>query len=194
MIFLSSSTPSQALSLSSEIRNYAALLLLIIGGIVGLVQLIKNSKHIRVQNTFRMFALFDELLGNDVIEEWRGIFRGNWESNGLPDGYFYDRDGNKAHFSELFTEGPYMENAVEKLAQYFNLAGETYNSLDLSIFYYKFGQIFFSVYHWLTFVDITELGVRKTFLEFYYPYFHKLYKKYKRKSFALSFHIYIHTP
>lgn len=93
-------------------------------------------------------------------------------------------------FSDLFTEGPYDEGAVERMAEVFDLIGYEFRrgTIDLRSIYFQLGQLMDTVYSWLNSVKLHR--DRASLVERLYPHYHRLYvdgeldQKWPRKTYA----------
>lgn len=176
----------------SEIRNWLAFIFTAVGGFIAIRTYLSNQKQRRLENSFRLIAMFKESLHEDDIKAWRSIFQSSSEPAGAKDGYFVDLVDEQYYqrpFSDLFSEGSPDKGAIERMAEFFDLISyEALNeTIDLRLIYFQIGQLMDTTYSWLEKIDSPE--AQSTFLQEYYPYFDKLYrtnlidKKWKKRTY-----------
>jgi hypothetical protein len=166
----------------AEIRSWITVMLAVTGGFIGIRQYKASQKQRRLENSFRMIDLFVRSVKEGDIDEWRGIFHGASEPSGAKPGYFNHVSDDVVYelsFSDLFTEGPPDNGAIERMAEVFDLIGYSVKeqAIDLRVIYFELGQIMDTVHSWLATID--SQWENKSFLEAYYPHYNYLYTKLK---------------
>lgn len=168
------------MTLLSEIRNWIAFVLTVVGGLIALQTYLGNQKQRRLENSFRLVAMFRESLYEKDIEAWKNVFHATSEPAGAEKGYLVEvLDGKRLQrpLSYLFSEGSPDNGAVERMAEFFDLiCGEVLNeTIEVRLVYFQLGQLMDTTHSWLTLMD-NPYG-EGTFLEEHYPHFDRLYKK-----------------
>lgn len=168
------------MALLAEIRNWFAFILAVVGGFITIQTYLGNQKQRRLENSFRLVAMFRESLQEKDIEAWKNIFHATSEPAGAEEGYLVTAINGKRlqrPLSDLFSEGPPDNGAVERMAEFFDLIGsEALNeTIEVRLVYFQPGQLMDTTYSWLTLID-NPYG-EGSFLEEHYPHFDCLYKK-----------------
>jgi len=170
----------------AELRNWITLALAVCGFVITFRTYVGGQKQRRIENSFRMVTLFREALQPKDMERWEEVFHATSEPAGASYGHMvsYDEEHGRSELpiSALFTEGPYDDGAVERMAEVFDLiAREALDgTVDLRIIYFQLGQLMDSIHGWLKSMDDAYDG--KSFLDFYYPSFNELYTREKIKA------------
>lgn len=159
----------------AEIRNWLTLGLAVVGGFVTIQTYLNAQKQRRLENSFRLLKLFNELLDTEDISAWKFIFHATSEPAGAKDGYMVvviDNRFEQLPLSDLFSEGTPDNGAIERMAELFDLIAfeATKNTIEFRVVYFQLGQLMNSVHLWLTKI---EAG----FMKENYPYFARLYEK-----------------
>jgi hypothetical protein len=163
-----------------------------------------------IDNSRSLLEVFKESIPEEDREIWREVLFNTYESTGAEPGCFvvYTTDDviEQKPISSLFiTEGQglYIPQAkfnldtdisdldlspVRRIAEELNLIGYEilYGNVDLRIIYYEIGQIMDSIYDWIDEVKNKDENIESSF-----PYFIKMYRKYKRKIEKLPQRIYV---
>lgn len=168
------------MNILAEVRNWITLVLAVIGGCIAIWTYLGNQKQRRLENSFRLIVLFKESLREEDIEAWKNIFHAASEPAGAKKGYLVEViDGKRVQrpLSDLFSEGPPDNGAVERMAEFFDLiSSQALNeTIEMRLVYFQLGQLMDTVHSWLTSID-NPFG-KGTFLEECYPHFDRLYKK-----------------
>lgn len=163
----------------AEVRNWIAFILAVVGGFVAIQTYLGNQKQRRLENSFRLVAMFRESLHEKDIEAWENIFHATSEPAGAKNGFLVEViDGKRLQrpLSDLFSEGFPDNGAVERMAEFFDLIGnEALNeAIEIRLLYFQLGQLMDTIHSWLTIID-NPCG-EGTFIEGHYPHFDRLYK------------------
>jgi hypothetical protein len=165
-----------------EIRSWLTLILAVVGGFIGIRQYTASQKQRRLENSFRMIALFENSLHEGDVEKWRKIFYASSELVGAKEGCFVNFNDDireNIPLSSLFAEGSPDKGAIERMAEIFDLIGHTAKdqTVDLKVVYFQLGQIMDAIYSWLK--TVNNPWGQKSFLEIHYPFFNYMYEKLK---------------
>ena len=165
----------------AEIRNWLTLCSAIVGGSITIRSYLNTQKQRRLENSFRLLTLFNESLHEGDLKAWIEIFHATSEPAGAEDGFLIWSPivglREQRPLSDLFSEGPPDNGAIERMAELFDLISfeALNNTIEFRIIYFNLGQLMDSVHLWLTKIDsLYEKGI---FIEENYPNFARLYKK-----------------
>lgn len=168
-------------SVLAEVRNWLTLILAVAGGFTTIKTYLGNQKQRRLENSFRLITMFNESLHEGDLEAWIEMFHATSEPAGAEDGHFVYSAvvgfSEQRPLSNLFSEGPPDNGAVERMAELFELISfeAINNTIEFRIVYFQLGQLMNTVYCWLTKIDNPH--GQGTFVEEHYPNFTRLYKK-----------------
>jgi hypothetical protein len=164
----------------AEVRNWTAFILTVVGGCIAIQTYLGNQKQRRLENSFQLMAMFREYLHEGDIEAWKNIFHATSEPAGAKKGFLVqviDGKSLQRPLSDLFSEGPPDNGAVERMAEFFDLiSNEALNkTIEIRLLYFQLGQLMDTIHSWITIID-GPYG-EGTLLEAQYPDFDRLYKK-----------------
>lgn len=174
-----------------DLLEIFSLLAIIVGGITATRTFIISQRQRKLENSFRLIALFKKTITKKDMNNWINIFISTSELSGAKHGYF-NFNNEQIPIEYLFSEGNiYDGQSISRIADYFELVGVQYakGTIDINLIYYEFGQIINSIHDWLsTFRGCDE----KIFIEGTYPLFSKMVRK-NKKNFDKWFYKTIFT-
>ena len=162
----------------AEIRNWLTLSSAIVGGSITIRSYLNTQKQRRLENSFRLLTLFKESLHEEDLDAWMWIFRATSEPAGAKDGYMCLAGSSEQRpLSDLFSEGPPDNGAIERMAELFDLISfeALNNTIEFRMVYFQLGQLMNTVYLWLGKID--SFHGENAFIEENYPNFARLYQK-----------------
>lgn len=170
---------------STEIRNWTQFTFIVTGGYIALKTYLGNNKQRKIDNSFKIIAFFKESIEREDISRWIDVFIHSSEPYGAIPGHYVDfinEQKTPIPFSELFDQSTVIEQgAIRRISEQFNLIAyeALYGNIELRLVYFEFGQIMDTVYDWLSTIE-ASYNSEKEFIEEYYPYFNRMYIKYRK--------------
>ncbi|MDB9446768.1 hypothetical protein [Anabaena sp. CS-542/02] len=174
---------------------------IIVGGAIALASYRGQNRQRAIDNSLNSLKMFEKTIQHKDIEIWKNVYSRTYEGTGADPYHFIvfceDNKTKQIPVCDLFiSEGKGLCLAQSKLnedeeicdlelgsirliAEQLNLIGYEvlYGNVELRIIYYELGQIIDIIYKWINEIQDKEV---KASVQFMFPYFMKMCRKYKR--------------
>jgi len=179
---------------------------IIAGGAIALASYISQNRQRGIDNSFNSLKMFEKTIQDRDIEIWKKVYSNTYESTGAEPYHFVvfseENKTNQVPLSHLFIsegQGLYIPESklnlneeisdlelgsIRRIAEQLNFIGYEvlYGNVELRIIYYELGQIMNCICQWIN--EIQDKNVKAS-VQFMFPYFLKMCRRYQRTMNSL---------
>lgn len=169
---------------SDEIRGWIQLFIFAVGGLVGIIVFIQNSRQRKIENSFKLISWIKENWQNDEIDSWKNLVQATYEGTGSEPGQYATENGNISSLGDYFCEGSPDNGAFSRTVELCDIVcfELLQGTLEERLVWFEFGQVLHSTHRWVEGIEPDMSG--DLFIERSYPSLVRYFKK--RKPFDRS--------
>jgi len=164
----------------AEIRGWAQLSFIVIGGTIGLIAFFQNMRQRRVENAFKMIAWFNSTLQRHDMEDWIKLFHYAYEPAGAEPGHYVDVEGNQFSISGYYSEGSPDSGSIARMTDSLEVVCHELvkGTVETRLVWFELGQLLRTIHYWLSCIPSYREGT--SLLEESFPNIAKAYKKHEK--------------
>ncbi|GAX35072.1 hypothetical protein [Nodularia sp. NIES-3585] len=185
---------------------------IIVGGAIALASYRSQNRQRGIDNSLNSLKMFEKTIQDKDIEIWKTVYSNTYEGMGADLYHFVvfseEDKTNQIPLSHLFIsegKGLYIPESkfnfnedisdlelgsIRRIAEQLNLIGYEvlYGNVEVRIIYYELGQIMEIIFKWINEIQDKET---KESVQFMFPYFMKMCRKYNRTMNSLPSKSYV---
>ena len=101
----------------SELRGWIQLTIVAIASSFAILTYRRSGRQNRLQNAIKLVERFEKRFQGHDYDQYRKLVEAAYEGAGVSPGQFLDKEGNKASFADLFSEGSLDGGASMRIMQ-----------------------------------------------------------------------------